>query len=173
MPINYEFKAKSIQNQKYEAVLLEEKADFKGVDFQKDTYFNVPNGRMKLREGNIENFLIHYLRSNDASAKISEVLLYKTAVESNLKTLLTTALGVKVVVDKKRKIFFIDNVKFHLDEIEGLGEFVEIEAIDTDGSRSIADLKAQCDYFQHLLGIKDDEMVAISYSDMLIQQKTK
>jgi predicted adenylyl cyclase CyaB len=168
MPINYEFKAKSTQNQRYEQLLLAEKADFKGVDFQKDTYFNVPNGRMKLREGNIENFLIHYLRSNDAAAKVSEVLLYKTAVDSNLKTLLTTALGVKVVVDKKRKIFFIDNVKFHLDEIEGLGEFVEIEAIDTDGTRSIADLKAQCDFYQHFLGIENKDMMAISYSDMLL-----
>jgi adenylate cyclase, class 2 len=168
MPINYEFKAKSTQNDAYEAILKNHQADFKGIDTQIDTYFQVPNGRMKLREGNIENYLIHYVRSNDASAKLSEVLLYKSQPESELKAILTKALGVKVVVKKERKIFFIQNVKFHLDEVEGLGTFVEIEAIDTDGTHTIHDLQRQCTHFQALLGIETQNMVAISYSDMMM-----
>ncbi len=168
MPINYEFKAKSTRNEEYETILRKHQADFRGLDEQIDTYFQVQNGRMKLREGNIENYLIHYVRPDDASAKISDVLLYKSRPESELKVILTKALGIKVIVKKKRKIFFIQNVKFHLDEVEGLGNFVEIEAIDTDGTYTIHDLRAQCAHFQDLLGIPAQDMLAISYSDMMM-----
>ena len=57
--------------------LVDNKADFKGTDEQTDTYFNVPNGRLKLREGNIENNLIFYERTNQAGPKQSHFNLVK------------------------------------------------------------------------------------------------
>jgi predicted adenylyl cyclase CyaB len=168
MPKNYEFKARSERNETIAAILLSLNADFKGIDYQEDTYFNVPNGRLKLREGNIENHLIQYFRSDAASAKISQVELYKSEPKSNLKTILTNALDIKVVVKKARRIYFIENVKFHLDHIEGLGEFVEIEAIDRTDTVSIEVLKAQCTHYQQLLGISEEDMIAESYSDLLL-----
>jgi adenylate cyclase class IV len=48
-----------------------------------------------------------------------------------LKNILIRQLGVKIVVDKRRKIYFIDNVKFHFDVVENLGTFIEVEAIDS------------------------------------------
>ncbi len=73
------------------------------------------------------------------------------------------------VVDKSREIYFIDNVKFHIDTVKNLGAFVEIEAIDTDGSISREHLKEQCDYYMQLLQIKPSDLIADSYSDMLRQ----
>ena len=122
---------------------------------------------MKLREGNIENSLIHYNRTNTAGAKQSDVSLYQHHANKNLKEVLTKALGVKVVVDKRRKIYFIGNVKFHFDEVNELGNFVEVEAIDKDGSLGVEKLKEQCNYYIQLFEIKNDQFIAESYSDLL------
>lgn len=171
MHINFEFKARHKNIDAVEQLLLAEKPLFIGEDHQLDTYFNVPQGRMKMREGNIENSLIYYERTDDASAKQSNVTLYQHQPGSNLKQLLTQALGVKVVVDKKRKIYFIDNVKFHFDKVEGLGTFLEVEAIDKDGSIGVERLKEQCNYYEQLLGIKEEDYVSQSYSDLMLAKK--
>lgn len=168
MHLNYEFKARTTRQAEQEAILQAQSPCFVGEDHQVDTYFNVPNGRMKLREGHIENALIHYQRVNTAGAKQSHVLLYEHQPAPALKALLTAALGIKVVVDKRRRIYFIDNVKFHFDRVEGLGTFVEVEAIDLDGSIGLAKLQEQCTHYAALLGIQEEDYMAESYSDLLI-----
>ena len=170
MPTNFEFKARCADIKKVEAVLQEHQPSFIGEDHQTDTYFNVPHGRMKLREGNIENALIHYIRSNSASAKQSEVLLYQHKPDATLKQILSTALGVKVVVEKSRKIYFIQNIKFHFDEVKGLGTFLEVEAIDKEGNISIDELKSQCKMYAQLFKIESHDFIAGSYSDMLLEK---
>jgi adenylate cyclase class 2 len=142
-------------------------AVFKGVDHQVDTYFNVNSGRLKLREGNIENHLIYYLRENSAEPKESVVSLYENHAGSNLKDILTKSLGVFVVVDKRREIYFINNVKFHLDEVKGLGAFFEIEATDKDGSVGKDKLLDQCNYYLKIFSISKNKLVDKSYSDLL------
>lgn len=168
---NVEIKAHCGALEPLEQLLLSKGADYKGLDHQIDTYFKVPNGRLKLREGNIECALIHYNRANQTTAKRSEIHYYQpTGQPTDLKLALEVALGIKVVVDKKRQIFFIKNVKFHLDRVEGLGTFVEIEAIDQDGSHTEAALQEQCLYYQNLLGIQTEDLIAYSYSDLLLEQ---
>jgi len=85
-----------------------------------------------------------------------------------LKSILTKALGVKAVVDKERKIYFIDNVKFHFDTVKQLGTFVEVEAIDKDGSIGKGRLQEQCDLYAALLKIDKVDLMAVSYSDMIM-----
>lgn len=165
--INVEIKAKCKEANKIEALLMAKNARYIGEDHQVDTYFNVANGRLKLREGSIENNLIHYKRSNQEGPKKSVVALYGSAPNSTLKEVLTRANGVKVVVDKRRKIFFIKNVKFHLDIVKNLGSFVEIEAIDKDGSINEEQLQEQCDFYMAYLGIESTDLIAVSYSDLL------
>ena len=82
--------------------------------------------------------------------------------------LLSEALGKLVVVNKRREIYFIDNVKFHLDKVEGLGNFVEIEAIDENGTLGEAHLLEQCQHFMGLFGIEQAALMERSYSDMLL-----
>jgi len=165
---NVECKARCSDIAAAEARLLTLNPLFNGEDNQCDTYFNVPNGRMKLREGNIENALIFYERTNTAGAKVSEVILYQHQPDASLKAILTAAMGVKVVVQKKRRIYFIDNVKFHFDTLEGLGHFIEIEVIDREGSVPVEQLQAQYDHYAAFLGIQQADYVAFSYSDMLL-----
>jgi adenylate cyclase, class 2 len=172
MHINYEFKAQVNNSSQLEAVLSSLSPVFAGEDRQVDTYFNVPNGRLKLREGNIENALIHYERINTAGAKQSNVLLYQHQPGSTLKKLLTASLGIKTIVDKKRKIYFIENVKFHFDSVESLGTFVEVEAIDKDGTIGLDKLKQQCDQYIALFGLQHSQFMAESYSDLLLAKKS-
>jgi adenylate cyclase, class 2 len=172
MHINYEFKARSNDLETLEMKLKELNAHFIGTDQQVDIYFNVPNGRLKLREGTIENALIHYNRTNTADAKQSDVILYQHQPDKNLKEALSKALGIKTIVEKKRKIYFVDNVKFHFDEVKQLGSFIEVEAIDKNGSVGIEKLKEQCNYYIHFLGISKDQFIAESYSDLLAKKSS-
>ena len=103
-----EIKAKLNNQDKVREILKTKIADFKGTDHQIDTYFNVNYGRLKLREGRIENSLIFYDRENKLSPKQSNVILFEADPESPLKEILTKALGVLVVVYKHREIYFID-----------------------------------------------------------------
>ncbi len=168
-----EIKARCTQARRVRDYLHSHGADVRGIDDQTDTYFQVPHGRLKLREGRIENALIYYERTDQESAKQSHVLLTETPPGSALKAQLTQALGVLVVVKKRREIAFIDNVKFHIDRVEGLGQFVEIEAIDSEGTLSQEQLLAQCQSFQAGLGIQPRDLVAESYSDLLLAQAKK
>ncbi|MFZ5392203.1 MAG: class IV adenylate cyclase [Patescibacteria group bacterium] len=166
--INIEIKAKTNRQDEIREMLKSKKADFKGVDHQVDTYYNVKFGRLKLREGEIENYLIHYDRENQVGPKQSNVILYKSDPKSSLKEILVKSLGVLVVVDKMREIYFIDNVKFHLDLVQDLGTFMEIEAIDETGNIGKEKLQAQCEEFIDLFQIKKEDLLAESYSDLLL-----
>lgn len=171
--INIEIKAKCFHPEKVEAFLLSKGARFVGLDNQKDTYFNVPNGRLKLRQGNIEKTLIYYERPDQEGPKQSDFSLSNISDGAATEQVLTKALGVKVVVEKHRKIFFIDNVKFHLDEVPRLGSFVEIEAGNrNDPSKTIDDLRAQCNYYMQAFEVADKDLIHHSYSDMLLAQKS-
>ena len=166
--LNIEIKATCTELATVRAILLSHQARFEGIDHQIDTYFNTPKGRLKLREGNIENNLIHYLRDSEAGPKKSEVTLCPAIPGSGLKEALTRALGIKVVVDKQREIYFIENVKFHLDTVAGLGTFVEIEAIASAPNLEKDQLELQCQYYLQLLNISPETLIAVSYSDMLM-----
>jgi len=127
--INIEIKAKCSDHEPIKQILLANNADFMGLDHQTDTYYQVKSGRLKLREGNIENTWVYYQRESKSGPKQSNVTLYKSKT-STLKEILEQALGVLVVVEKKREIYYIDNVKFHLDKVKKLGSFVEFKAFD-------------------------------------------
>ncbi|MEO6253459.1 MAG: class IV adenylate cyclase [Ferruginibacter sp.] len=171
MPIlNIEFKARTNNLAALEVLLQKHDPLFIGEDHQVDTYFNVITGRLKLREGNIENALIHYEREDFAGAKSSHVILYPHQPDKALKVIFIKTLGIKAVVDKKRKIYFINNVKFHFDVVEGLGTFIEVEAIDKDGTIGKEKLQAQCDEYAALFGIEDKDFCSVSYSDMILQK---
>ena len=126
MHINFEFKAKHRDIAEAESILLQHHPLFIGEDHQIDTYFNAATGRLKLREGIIEHALIFYQRTNEAAAKQSDVILYTHQPDAALKQVLTQSLGIKTVVDKRRRIYLNDNLKIHFDTVAGLVKFVEV-----------------------------------------------
>jgi len=171
--LNVEIKARCLDTKVFERTLRSLGANFHGVDHQLDTYFRVSQGRLKLREGNIENALIHYAREDDFTGpKKSLVTLYQLGERaSELKNILSNSIGILVVVDKCRKIFFIENVKFHIDTVEQLGTFVEIEVMDhlgDSGPIEFEQLKTQCDHYIEALQISKVDLISHSYSDMIL-----
>ena len=171
--LNIEIKAKSDEQSKVRELIKSRNAIGKGIDHQIDTYFNVARGRLKLREGNIENNLIHYIRENKVGPKQSQITLFKSEPDSTLKEILSNSIGILAVVDKKREIYFIKNVKFHIDTVKSLGTFIEIEAIDKDGTIGEAELLKQCEYYLELFGIPKENLISVSYSDLILNIKKK
>ena len=169
--LNFEFKARTSDLKNLEDQLLLLNPKFIGEDNQTDIYFNVTRGRLKLREGNIENSLIWYERQNITGAKQSDVLLYQHNPDKTLKDILIKIHGIKVVVDKTRRIYIVDNVKFHFDTVRELGTFIEVEAIDNNGKIGIQKLKEQCNKYAKLFNIQSRDYISFSYSDMVLKNK--
>jgi adenylate cyclase class 2 len=167
--LNIEMKARVLDVSKIRYILAQKSAKFQGIDHQIDTYFKSPSGRLKLREGNIENHLIYYEREDKPGIKESKVTLADVTPGSGVKQVLEKVLGTLVVVDKTREIYWIDNVKFHIDNVVGLGSFVEIEAIDKDLTIGKEKLNEQCSSYLKLFEIPQEDMISCSYSDLLAE----
>ena len=142
-----------------------------GTYRQTDTYFALGERRLKLREiaGRASGQLIYYERGDNPAAKESEVLLYDVPDPAILKAMLTRAFGVRVIVRKVRDIYRHEGVQVHLDEVEGLGRFLEFELAVEDEPPSIAEGKARLAALQARFAIPDEDLVASSYSDLLAE----
>src|ERR1017187_9128531 len=127
--LNFEFKAHLKDETQVHATLKRLRARFLGTDHQVDTYFHVPGGRLKIREGRLETSLIFSQRSNSAKARRSTVEMMLLPRRNSVRAILSGALGVLAVVDKRREIYFVGNVKIHLDRVRSLGTFLEVEAM--------------------------------------------
>ncbi|MDR0228902.1 MAG: class IV adenylate cyclase [Flavobacteriaceae bacterium] len=165
---NVEFKAKVDDLSFYEEKLKQLGAYCEGSFKQADTYFNAKVGRLKLREYEDYSSLIYYNRENVTSSKESEVIYYKHETNYALLDILKLQLGVKVYVEKVRVIYKVDNVSIHLDTVHGLGTFIEVEAEAKNESYTAAKLEEQCNYYYALFQLTAADLVAPSYSDLLL-----
>lgn len=175
---NIEFKAKVPLDLFNKALTVVEEYNyidaFVGTDKQQDIYFNVPDGKLKLRRGNIEKALVAYKRPETADSKKSSYNVLSFQDDGSvLLDILTTALGIKTIVNKTRKIFlitfpFCDNdVKIHFDRVDGLdGYFIEVEIRGSDSS-SEEQLQLSCNEWQEKLGITSDMMMSHSYCELI------
>lgn len=168
--LNIEIKARCADHGPIRTILTSHKAKFKGVYHQIDTYFQANTGRLKLREVNGEQFLVFYEREEAEGPKQSDVTLFKSDPASSLKEILRLSLGVLVTVDKQREVYLVENVTFHLDTVEDLGAFVEIEVTDDSGVLSKEALMAQCQAYLDLFGIQKEDLLSVSYSDLLLEK---
>lgn len=170
--LNLEIKAYVDNLSPFREILISQNAVASGQIIQIDTYFNCSVGRLKLRENPDAALLIHYNRESKEGIKQSLVTMVTISNPAEIKNILKQALGIKIVVSKKREIYWIENVKFHLDTVDKLGMFAEIEAIDYEGTIGKEKLYAQCDYYLKLLKIPEQNLIKDSYSDLLLQQKS-
>jgi homotetrameric cytidine deaminase len=141
-------------------------AEDHGEITQRDTYFGRTAGRLKLREqspGDAE--LIEYRRPDEAGPRVSDYRLVPVSAPDALREALDAALGTLVVVEKRRRLLLWEGVRIHLDEVEGLGSFVELEATDADPSKVVF-LRAELD-------IPDERLIAGSYSDLLLDSRER
>jgi homotetrameric cytidine deaminase len=143
-------------------------AEDHGVLHQRDTYFRASAGRLKLREERPGGAtLVQYDRPDGAHARESRYRLVPVADPEELRAALDAALGTLVVVEKARRLLLWEGVRIHLDDVRGLGTFVELEGVAPAGS----DLSAEAGKVAHLqaaLGIAPERVLSDSYSDRLL-----
>jgi homotetrameric cytidine deaminase len=143
-------------------------AEDRGLLRQRDTYFAVARGRLKLREEDPGGAtLIAYDRPDAASERVSSYRLVPVPDAEPLREALAASAGVQVVVVKRRHLLRWETVRIHLDEVRGLGSFVELEAVAAPGS----DLRREREQVAHLrevLDIRNDALREGSYSDALM-----
>ena len=131
----------------------------------------MPHGRRKVREGDIENALIFYERPNAPGARAAKVQMLELPPENPVKSILREALDVLAVVNKRREIYFVGNVKIHLDRVRTLGEFVEVEAISR--TARLGQVRAQAREFQRLFRIAPQDFIGESYSDLILKKRER
>lgn len=167
MARNVELKARDPDPARSLQASLDLGAVDQGLLQQLDTYFKVPNGRLKLREQQSSAELIFYERTNQAIERESNYQIITVAEPEALKHALSAALGVLVAVEKSRRLLLWRNVRIHLDEVPGLGNFIELEAVAPPES----DLALEYHLVARLrqtLGISYERVLAVSYSDQLL-----
>ncbi len=163
---NVELKAIDPDPARSLAVCRELGAEDRGVLRQRDTYFRARSGRLKLREEEPGGaVLIQYDRPDAAQARESRYRLTRVQDPGELLASLDAALGTLVVVDKERHLFLWDGVRIHLDSVQGLGSFVELEGVAAPESDLGAE-REKVARLQRELGI--EEVLTDSYSDRLL-----
>jgi homotetrameric cytidine deaminase len=167
--VNVELKARDPDPEATAARCVALGASDQGVLSQHDTYFSARRGRLKLRveEGALGGELIAYRRDDARDPVESSYVLAPVAAADELAEALDAALGRVAVVAKRRRLFLWEGVRIHLDEVEDLGSFVELEAVLPDAG----DLATAGDKLARLrreLGISDDALVSAGYADLLM-----
>lgn len=163
---NLELKARDLNPRHTQTAARALGATDRGLVSQRDTFFWVPEGRLKLREESGTAELIHYQRADQPQATASRYWRRPIQDPEEMKEVLDRHLGVTAVVSKRRRLLVKDNVRIHLDEVEGLGAFVELEATPPPGHRPESQID-QINALRRALGISDELLVAGAYADQL------
>ncbi len=167
MPRNIEIKARIIS---VEALLPRAQAlagQAPTLLAQDDTFFAAPHGRLKLREladGSAE--LIHYHRPDTGQAKASDYVRVPVAEPAALREALARGCGLRGRVVKRRWLFIVGATRIHLDRVQGLGDFMELEVVLRPG-QSDDEGRAVADGLMVELGLADAERLAGAYLDLL------
>jgi predicted adenylyl cyclase CyaB len=144
-------------------------AEHRGVLHQEDIYFDVPRGRLKLRrERDALAHLIAYERSNDAGQRESRYRIVEVEDDAELEAVLASALGIKAVVRKARRLFLYEGVRIHLDHVDDLGSFIELEGVAASEDADLGRLEALLADLRHSLGIQDADLIGGSYCDLVL-----
>ena len=167
MATNVEIKAR-VQDPDRLRELVEELCDTPGeVLVQEDTFFHTPRGRLKLRVLAPDcGQLIYYERENALGPKPSHYFISPTSDPNSLRTVLSSALGVRGVVRKRRLVYLVGNTRIHLDEVEGLGSFLELEVVLGPGESLDAGVATASELVRKL-GIQESDLIQTAYIDLL------
>ena len=134
---------------------------------QVDTFFNTSHGRLKLRVlSEKKGQLIYYTRPDQEGPKRSDYHLSLTSDPENLKRVLELAYGIRGIVRKTRYLYLVDQTRVHLDDVEGLGQFMELEVVMREG-QSDAEGQLIAEGLMAALGVKRTDLLEGAYMDLL------
>jgi len=165
MATNLELKARVHSSADAHACARRLGASFEGVLHQRDTYFRVREGRLKLREcaGSAAE-LIYYVREETSPERWSRYERVEVPDPGLLRRMLAGALGTLAVVEKARSLYMFGKARIHLDEVEGLGSFLEFEIVEDEPAASLDAMRSLRDAF----ALRDGDLVQGSYSDLML-----
>ena len=167
MPANIEIKARArdFNGIRSRAAALSEALE--QVVPQSDTFFFTNHGRLKLRELEREQAqLIYYERADQGGPKRSDYHIFETVDPENLKTTLSLALGIRGTIRKTRYLYLVGQTRVHLDDVEGIGQFMELEVVlgpgqtDEEGQAIAEDLMSK-------LGVDQSDLLEGAYIDLI------
>jgi len=167
MPRNIEIKARieSVQALLSKAAAISDDGPIEIL--QDDTFFVCSNGRLKLRAfSETKGELIFYQRANQQGPKESFYVRSPTAEPASLREALTQAYGQSGRVQKRRTLFLTGRTRIHLDEVEGLGHFLELEVVLKDGEPSDVGVE-EAHGLMAKLGVDRSQLVEEAYVDLL------
>jgi len=171
MPSNVEIKAKVEDFVKVVRKAKELSASEGEVIEQRDVFFIVPHGRLKLRYLQSKpSQVIFYERDDEIGPKMSNYHIATTDNPNSLMDVLSCALGQKGVVKKKRLLYLVGQTRVHCDEVEGLGHFVELEVLMKE-NQSLKEGEEIAKDLMSKLGVKEADLVKGAYIDLLSEQK--
>jgi adenylate cyclase len=133
---------------------------------QEDIFYNVPNGRLKLRTENNRSELIYYLRADQSGPKESNYIVLPVPDAENAKKILAEIHGQRAIVRKQRTLYLAGQTRIHLDRVEGLGDFLELEVVMRD-DQPAAEGDAIARQIMTRLTVTDDELIEAAYVDLL------
>lgn len=169
MPTNIEIKARVDDFEALKARAASLSDTPLAVIAQEDTFFNTEEGRLKLRVQSPERgYLIYYERADQGGPKRSEYHLAEIHDIENLKTTLSLALGVRGVVRKTRYFYLVGQTRVHLDDVEGLGHFMELEVVLKEG-QSDAEGQAIAEDLMRRLEVRKEALLEGAYMDLIEQ----
>ncbi len=165
---NLELKARDPDQERSLRVCEDLGAEGKGTLLQKDTYFAVPRGRLKLRQekGKIAH-LIAYKRSDVAGNRESSYQIVAVPKAVELEEALAGALSVVAVVNKSRHLFLYKEVRIHLDSVEGLGDYIEFEGVAEPGEEDLRRFEGLLSDLQKSFEIQEADLIGESYCDLV------
>ena len=141
----------------------------RGILAQRDTFFQVAHGKLKLREEAAGAWLIHYRRRREADLELSEYEIVPVAEPARTRSMLASALGVLAEVRKERTLLMRGNIRLHLDRVESLGDFGEIEAVLESGETAESNRVAVREILS-ALDINEHDLIGMSYFEMMLKK---
>jgi predicted adenylyl cyclase CyaB len=133
---------------------------------QRDTFFVVPHGKLKLREQPDGAWLIHYERGSEGELMVSRYQIVPVAEPERIRAMLSSALGVLAEVRKHRTLLTLQSVRLHLDRVAELGDFGEIEAV-LDDDEGTSGARGAVDELLGALGVGANELIGVSYFELM------
>ena len=168
MAVNLELKARIASPAAARAHALGAGAAPSGTLVQHDTYFRVPRGRLKLREtSGAPAELIYYERDETAPERWSRYTRETVGDGAGVRHVLEAAFGVLAVVRKRRDLYLLRDARIHVDEVEGLGSYLEFEVTGGETPATAATMRD----LRAAFGVAADDILKCSYSDMILEKR--
>ena len=160
---DFTLKSVILDSKKTEMKLMKVGAKFIGEDEQEDRYFKVSNGKLKFRRGTLGSLITHYERI--VADGIEKTVVYRYDINPNPEAIRELYTGSILIglVKKRRRLYQLDNITIHIDELPNGSKYLEVEAKDFDGDYTEVALAKQCQTFIKKLDIGVDNLVKTGY----------